>query len=199
MDLGFQMKDLSTKIGNLEASLVLYDVRKLGRRRVCLPAGQWSILGTVSILILLLLAGCAKENPQPSGLGERILAQFDGQTITIREFEVSFGPIRNQYKGEEVELRAIKERVLNQLINEKLMLREARRLNLGLTDEEVASKMNEITQDYPENLLHKTLQAQGFIFVQWQKHIQDQLLIEKLIASQVYRKVKVSESDIKKY
>jgi len=220
-----KMKDLSTKIGNLEADppaacptcfatrsrlvafgsgrwrpgLALYDARRLGVRKACLRGRQGSIPGKVSILILLLLAGCAKENPQPPGLDERILAQFDGQTITIREFKVSFGPIRNQYKGEEVELRAIKERVLNQLIDEKLMLREAGRLSLGLTDEEVASKIKELTQDYPEDLLHEMLQAQGVIFVQWKKHIQDQLLIEKLIASQVYRKVKVSESEIKRY
>lgn len=156
-------------------------------------------LASVASVILLILVGCAKEGPSPAGEVDKVLAQFDGQTITLREFKASFEPIRAQFKAGEVELRAIKERVLNQLIDEKLILQEARRLNLEVTDLEVASKIKDVTQDYPKELFSKMLEAQGVTFAQWQRAIEDQLLIEKVVHLQVYRKVRVREPEIRKY
>lgn len=78
---------------------------------------------------------------------ETILASFDGQTITLGEFNQLWEQVPEDYK-----LQLDKSMVLDQMISEKLLIQEAK--NMGLEeDEEVLEQIRKIT----EQILVQTL------------------------------------------
>ncbi len=71
---------------------------------------------------------------------ETILASFDGQTITLGEFNQLWEQVPEDYK-----LQLDKSMVLDQMISEKLLIQEAK--NMGLEeDEEVLEQIRKITE-----------------------------------------------------
>ncbi|MCK4308791.1 MAG: peptidylprolyl isomerase, partial [Candidatus Atribacteria bacterium] len=71
---------------------------------------------------------------------ETILASFDGQTITLGEFNQLWEQVPEDYK-----LQLDKSMVLDQMISEKLLIQEAK--NMGLEeDEKVIEQIRKITE-----------------------------------------------------
>lgn len=148
-------------------------------------------LSTILVLSLAFttLTSCASS--------KNIVAKVDGQNITVKEYQDSFNQVKDQiksnpqynkdvwnqdYNGKKF-IDAVKESVLDNLIMEKVLLKEAQKEKLTVTDKEINNEYNSektsnknVTKDMAKN----------------------NLLINKLVSDWT-KNVKVSDSDAEKY
>ncbi len=101
---------------------------------------------------------------------ETILASFDGQTITLGEFNQLWEDIPEEYK-----LQLNKSMVLDQMISEKLLIQEAK--NMGLEEDE------KVIEQIIEQI----------------RKITEQILVQTLIEREILDKVKVNDEEVLEY
>lgn len=144
----------------------------------------------ICLVSFLLIFGCRKRSEEKG-----IVARVNREPITLEEFNKAFLP----YSPSREEIPALKRRVLDQLIEKRLKLQEARRLGLRVTDEELNQRIRETMGSYPKSEFITFLAKEKTTFEEWKEKIREDILIEKLITSQVYLPIKVSEKEITAY
>ncbi len=130
--------------------------------------------------------------------GEPILkSEFDRRVKSVTD---QFGSIFTGDEGKE-KLKDFKENVLDQLINEKLLLQEAKKKKIHVTEKEIEDGIAEVksrfkTEDeFKEELKKQNLTERGF-----KSHIKEQIMVIKLIDLEVKSKIESpSESELKKF
>jgi peptidyl-prolyl cis-trans isomerase C len=156
------------------------------------------------LLLGLLFFACKKkveEKPQSSPVSTvspavRVVATVNGDPITLAEFQERFG--RTGVKPEQgVELE-IKVEFLNRLIERKMMLIEAQRKRIKVGLPELNKKMEALRTEYGKDI-KDLLASQGVDFEKWKSDIWEDIMIERLIASEVNRRVSVAPSDVRRY
>jgi parvulin-like peptidyl-prolyl isomerase len=142
------------------------------------------------LVIILLISGCRKR-PEEKGM----VARVNGEPITLEEFNKALLP----YSPSKEELPALRRRVLNQLIEKRLKIQEARRLGMTVTDEELNQRIRETMGPYPKSEFVTFLSKEKTTFEEWKNGVRENILLEKLVTSQVYLSIKVSEKEISAY
>ncbi len=120
--------------------------------------------------IVLALTGIKAETAaaEQKGKNEKVLAVIGEEKITLKEFNKIIEELPGQYRSL---ADRDKERFLEKLVEQKLLLGEARERSLD-RDEEVKKKINDITE---------------------------QVLIHELLSKEIQQKVGVKEEEIKGY
>ena len=126
----------------------------------------------------------------------KVVATVNGDPITLAEFLERFN--RAGFKPEREAELEVKEDFLNRLIERKMMLREAqrRRIKIGLPEinKRVAALSTEQGKDVKE-----VLAGLGIDFEKWKSDIWEDMMIERLIARDVNRRVTISSSEVHRY
>jgi len=135
--------------------------------------------------------------PAPSVSADvRIVATVNGDPITLAEFQERF--VRAGFKPEREAELEVKEEFLNRLVERKMLLREAqrRRIKVGLPEitKRIATLQDEHGKDVKEMLA-----GLGIDFEKWKSDIWEDMMIERLLAHDVNRRVSVSAPEIKRY
>ena len=143
---------------------------------------------------------------------DRTLATINGDAIMLSEFEKNATPILAEFKknappAEQTpeHVADIKKRILDQMIDDRLLVQEAKTKGLKVSQLEVDDGVKKVRSRFtkPDGSLdddqfNKEMQKEGMTYDEFRKHIQDQLLTIKLIDQEVKAKVPPpSESDIK--
>ena len=155
------------------------------------------------LLLGLLFFSCTKkqeETPAPAttqaSADVKVVATVNGDPITLAEFQERFN--RAGFKPEREAELEVKEDFLNRLIERKMMLREAqrRRIKIGLPEinKRVAALSTEQGKDVKE-----VLAGLGIDFEKWKSDIWEDMMIERLIARDVNRRVTISSSEVHRY
>jgi peptidyl-prolyl cis-trans isomerase C len=156
------------------------------------------------LLLGLLFFACKKtveEKPQSSPVSTvsaavRVVATVNGDPITLAEFQERFG--RTGIKPEQGAELEIKVEFLNRLIERKMMLVEAQRKRIKVGLPEINKKMEALRAEYGKDI-KDLLASQGVDFEKWKSDIWEDIMIERLIASEVNRRVSVAPSDVRRY
>jgi peptidyl-prolyl cis-trans isomerase D len=113
---------------------------------------KWILVAIVAIFILFIFvdwgAGGARAGASDRGYAARV----NGETITYRDFDRAVYYAEENYKRmygsqltqDMLDQMGLPRQVLDSLIEQRLLLQEARRLHLGATQEEVRKKILEI-------------------------------------------------------
>jgi peptidyl-prolyl cis-trans isomerase C len=159
---------------------------------------------TAPVLLLgLLFFSCKqKDETKPHALSAgvspnvRIVAAVNGDPITLAEFQERFN--RAGFKSDQEAGLEIKEDFLNRLIERKMMLAEAqrRRIKIGLV--EINNRIATLHRENGEDV-KETLSRLGIDFEKWKSDIWEELMIERLLARDVYRRVAVSPAEVRRY
>ncbi len=152
----------------------------------------------------LLFFACKKkveEKPQNSPVATvpaavRVVATVNGDPITLAEFQERFG--RTGIKPEHEAELEIKVEFLNRLIERKMMLIEAKRKRIKVGQPEIDKKMEALRMEYGKDI-KDLLASQGVDFEKWKSDIWEDIMIERLIALEVNRRISVSPSDVRRY
>ena len=93
----------------------------------------------------------------------------------------------------------LKRAYLDQVIERKILVQEARRLGIKLSPEELNQAISEIKKDYSEGEFGETLGLKGMTLEEWKVRLEEQLLAEKVIRSVFHSQEKVDEKEALRY
>ena len=141
-----------------------------------------------------------------SAVVDKIVVVVNSEIITQREVDVILGPVygqyRNIYKGEELigKLEDIREKILKQLIEDRLILSEAKKQNITVEEKDIDAKINEIKgQVGSERELEAMLNEQNITLNELRARYKEKILIRKLIDQRVGAKIIITPLEVKNY
>src|SRR6266480_2142443 len=137
---------------------------------------------------------------------DRTLATVNGEVILLSEFEKNATPILEQFKkvtppADQTPERVteIKKRVLDQMVDDRLLAEEAKKKGIRVSQLEVDDGVKKVRSRFTtEDEFNKELQKEALSFDAFRKHIQEQIATIKLIDQEVKAKTTPpSDADVK--
>ncbi|MCG3176334.1 MAG: Chaperone SurA [Candidatus Omnitrophica bacterium] len=155
---------------------------------------------------LCLMALCLLAPVSGAEVLERILAVVNDEVITEQDLQIVMAPVaaqfRTQYTGVELEERMGQARrdFLSKLIEEKLILSEAKKMQVIVKDSEVDEMVADVRNKFQdrESFL-QALEDQGMSEKKLWERFRDQIMTSKLVGYDVKSKVSVSPGEISEY
>lgn len=148
-------------------------------------------------ILLIFVCGCQGNDAL------KAVATVNGAKISLSDFnerltgEMNLLRDRSSLKPDDYD--RLKESVLHIFIDEKIMLLRAGELNLSVSDDELAKRMEEIKEGYSPGGFEQVLAAQGIRYVAWKKALKTRVILEKLMASDVNARIAVTEEEAEDY
>jgi len=132
------------------------------------------------------------------------VATVNGEKITQREFERVFSRHMETFgQGsafDEDEIEGLKHEILDDLIARRIMLQQARKLHITVSDRELAGRIEEIKKDYESGESFYGAFREGKMdYTTWAEELKKRLILEKLIQSEVNARVEVSDDEARRY
>jgi parvulin-like peptidyl-prolyl isomerase len=152
----------------------------------------------LALIILMLTAGAG-------GQAVSIVAEVNGAPITRQRFQVDYRQAVNDYarKGNpinEAYLRNLRARLIDYLVETELLLQDARRKGVAVTDQELDRILAaERSTARGEAEISAGLEAVGLDWDQYRERRRQALVIEKLIREHIARHVVIRDQDVEKY
>jgi peptidyl-prolyl cis-trans isomerase C len=157
-------------------------------------SAAWIILS-----IALCIMGCQKED---TNLPKGVLAQVNEELITLEEFNNELRDIKLEHGKlpEDRESRdQLKTAFLDQIINSKLILGEARRMDINVSEDEINKTILALKRDYPGESFKAMLEARGMSFQEWKRRLMEKLLTEKVIQTLAQFDAPIDDKSVKQY
>lgn len=160
-----------------------------------------------SSLIFLYFLLCVTAVSHAAVLLDRVVAVVNQDVITwselYRTMDSDASPQLKELKDDE-KRRIYKESeasFLENLINVRLQLQEAKNLGITVGDDEVKDAIESIKKKYSmtEDMFKDSLKKEGYTLEEYKKRLQEQIIISKVVNQQVRSKVLVSDEDVKKF
>ncbi|MBI2095435.1 MAG: peptidylprolyl isomerase [Candidatus Omnitrophica bacterium] len=153
----------------------------------------------------LFLIFCARTSAAAEVL-ERILAVVNDEIVTEQDLQILVAPVASQYRtlytADELEgkLKETREEFLRKVIEDKLVLSEAKRKQVIVSDAEVDEMMTDVRNKFPSReVFLEAIEEQGLTEKKLWNRFRDQLMSQKLVAYEVKSKVSVSPGEINQY
>jgi len=135
----------------------------------------------VGLLLSLCIADCKKED---TNLPPDILAQVNEEVITLEEFKNELRDIKLEHgklPEDSESLDLLKSALLDQIVDRKLILGEARRADIRVSEEEINKTILALKRDYAGESFSAMLEYRGMSFEAWKQRLKEKLMAEKLI------------------
>jgi len=148
--------------------------------------------------LLFFLVGCGQWGV---GLPEHIIAQVNEEQIPVEEFDREFKELILE-PGKEVKgtgLGALRQAYLDQVIERKILVQEARRLGIKVSQNELNRAISEIKMDYPGEGFGEKLGLKGISLEEWKVRLEEKLLAEKVIRRASHSQEKINEKEALQY
>lgn len=160
----------------------------------------------MKILIFLLIFLFA-QNAEASILLDRIVAVVNKEVITwselykMMEYEAA-DKIRALSEQERLKIFKDNEKIfLEQLIDQKLQIQEAKGLGYEVSKEELNEAIENIKNKYSltDDEFKASLEKEGMTFEEYKERLSEQILISKFVNRHIRNKIVVSDEEIKRY
>ncbi len=151
-----------------------------------------------SIILLSFLSGCDRWGV---GLPENVIAQVNEEQIPVVEFDREFKELILE-PGKEIKesgLENLRRAYLDQVIERKLLVQEARRLGLRISPKDLDQAISEIKKDYPGEGFGEKLGLKGITLEEWKVRLEEKLLAEKVMRSAMHFQEKIDEKEAFQY
>ncbi len=152
-------------------------------------------------LFLLFLVFIFPSNIS-SEVVDRIIASIDGDPLTEEELREV---IRTQFftgRPQEVDVsKKLDEGLLKEAIITLLFEREAKRLNIRVTPDDISSYISQVERanNAGEGSLLAALEEQGISYDMYKKKVQGEMLRSRVLAAELRSKIQVSDEEIDEY
>ncbi|MBN2054845.1 peptidylprolyl isomerase [bacterium] len=137
---------------------------------------------------------------------DAMVASIDGMRITKMDLDQEVNNLMSQFRGQipEDQLERIRASVANQavanLVNQKLLLNEARNRDITIDAEEIEARFSEIANHFPsKEAFVERLEMLGITVDQLRKEIAQKYLIEKLLETPKATITEPTEEAVKKF
>jgi peptidyl-prolyl cis-trans isomerase SurA len=166
------------------------------------------ILIYVSILISFFTGASSLTGVSHAAvLLDRVVATVNDEVVTWSELrsviDIEAKQLLDGLSKEERKKRVkeFEKEYLERMIDVKLQLQEARRLQLDVSESDIDSAIHDIKIKYnlTDETLAASLEKEGLTLEEYRKNLTEQILLSKVVSIEVKSNVFVSESDIEKY
>ena len=134
---------------------------------------------------------------------DKILVIVNDEIITQGEVDRVLMPIyiqfKNLYSGQELteKLEEVRENVVTRMVQDKLLLSEAKKMEIEVTDKEVEARIDEIKKNFSsEEEFEDTLLKEDIALGALKNKHRERILIDKIIDLEIRRRVSVSPSEV---
>ena len=151
---------------------------------------------TVAV-ILFFLWGCDRWGV---GLPDNIVARINHDQITLEEFNREFKEQTLESRKEAgSSLGDLKKACLEQMIDRKILVEEARRTGIKISPEELSRAILEMGKDYSEKEFTERLTSKGTTLEEWKGRLEEKLLAEKMMRNASHYRGRIDESEALRY
>ena len=137
---------------------------------------------------------------------DEVLAIVNEDIITVSELRKLVIPIymqyKNRYQGEKLDQQMVKVQAgaLKQLIENKLLMQEAKKQEIEVLDSDIEEKLRGIKSRFSsENEFEQALEQDNITIDNVKEEIKEQLLIRNVLRGKVYARVTVSPKEVEAY
>ena len=169
-----------------------YDIRKLPMKRFLLIA-----------LTFCAFIPCALGQSQ---LLDQVVAVVNDEVITQSELDTFLRPLyeqyKNEYQGEKLAafLNEVRQKLLNQLIEDRLVFQEAGKQKIEIDETEIDTQMEDFKKRFPnETALEDALKKEGMTLTRMRDRLRRQAMIRRLQDMEVRSKIVVSPLEVESY
>lgn len=152
-------------------------------------------------LIALAVAGCSKEPLAATVNGKPItIAEVDEQLNQVLKVSGQHSQIFNGSQGEQLK-NLYRAQLLDRLINIKLMMQEAEKRGITVTDKDIDAKLKQLMKQLnikDDKQLDEVLKQNGLTKEQMRDQLRQGLIIDKL-GDQITKNVKVTDKEVEDY
>ncbi|MGH7738593.1 MAG: SurA N-terminal domain-containing protein, partial [bacterium] len=151
--------------------------------------------------LVLVLPACNstlyfKNPPIPP---DKTAVLLNGKPISLAEFDTEFRLMAIHYSAvSETQMRVIKRRLFDQVVDRELILQEARKEGVGLTREEWNRDVKNAFARMPDDFL-EILKVQGVSEGTWKRKLMEECLAAKLVERDVNSKVNITPREVEDY
>lgn len=156
-----------------------------------------------SVIITFLAAFTAFSG---AAVVDRIVVVVNNEIITQREVDIMLAPVysqyRSMYKGEELikMLEDVREKILKQLIEDRLIFSEAKKLNITIEEKEIDARIDEMRSKVgSERELENMLNEQNLTLNELRARYKEKIMIRKLVDQKVGAKIIITPLEVKNY
>ena len=141
-------------------------------------------------------------------LVDRIVAQVNDDIITLYDLNRKAAPFIKRVKamarptGEERRMiYELREKVLNQMVDEKLTDQEIRRYNIRVSEAAIDNTIEEMKKRtyMTDQQLRDSLQKEGLTMAEYRERMKNQILRIRLVNREVKSKIVITDEDIRAY
>ena len=137
---------------------------------------------------------------------DKIVAVVNGEVITQREMVQHLIPIFEEYKKEytgrrlEEKMVEVEDMVLSQLIDDKLILSEAKKEGVEATDEEIDLKLQAIEDRFEsEKQFRAALANQNVSLSELRENFKNEIIKSKLVRKEIGWKIVITPIEVRQY
>jgi peptidyl-prolyl cis-trans isomerase SurA len=148
-------------------------------------------------VVLTVVAGCRT----PPHHAEDVWAIVNGVDITRGQVDKYYRAQVNPDSPEpsQDEALSLKLNILDQLVNNQILLQQAKKLGLEAGDGEVEDKFTEFKNPYTEDEFQRQLKARSYTVDDLKADIRQQLSIQKLINREIVSKITITDQDVQDF
>ena len=156
----------------------------------------------LSIIVLLHCFSLLSTNKNAPIVVEKIVAIVNNDVILLTELRSAVQQEQllsdNKKAISHANIRKIKQQVLDQLINDKLLLQQEKKLAILVSDSELNSVVDDIAKknNLTKEEFSQALSTRGLTLKKYKKNIKKEILRTKIFQQRLKSKVQISEQDI---
>lgn len=157
------------------------------------------------ISTVLLLSMAFLPNAYPETL-DRVVAVVNDEVITQSELDSMLHPFyveyRKRFSGEELikKLNEVRQKILNQLIEDKLVYQEAVRREIPVRDTEIEEEIKIFKERFgSEEEFQKAMDEEGMTLTKLKERFRRRIAVRRLHYFEIHQKVIVSPGKVERY
>ncbi len=169
-------------------------------------ACTWGSSRVVLISFILALTGNIGIFSLNADVVDRTVAVVNDEAITESELSELLNPISEQltetYRGDELEFYSAQARkeILERLIEDKLVIQEAKRQKVLVSTDEVEQKISELKSKFSsEEEFEKSLSASSMNIKKLKDRIREQLMMARIFDREVRYRISVNPQEVMDY
>lgn len=168
------------------------------RHKYYFAAGHW-------ILAIYLILGSGFWGLPRLYAQDKIIAIVNEEAITQKDWDDFLNFTKLQLKDVPPQQRQkaldyMKENLLNRLIDDKLILQEAKKNKITIDDARIKGRIDEIRRQFPTDAeFRSSLAEQGLTQADLESRIRDQMLMHAVVDAMVRSKISIKPSEITEY
>ncbi|HXV28495.1 MAG TPA: SurA N-terminal domain-containing protein, partial [bacterium] len=160
----------------------------------------------IPILLIFWFTFSSALSAAETQLLDQVVAVVNEEPITQSELDMLLRPIyenfKNEYNGRDLyrKLNDVRRKLLNQLIEDRLVYQEAKKLNIQADEADIERRIEKFKSRFSTAAeMDEALRRQGMTLTFIRDRFRRQAMIENLQDQQVRSKVVVSPGDIETY